>query len=124
MLNRVIQGFWDQNSNGIKDANDPSAWDVDNDGDGIQDSVWIDLGMPVQHASDGRRYKPLFAFLIQDLDGRININAAGNIAQLNYDPVTRLPITMSIWQPATHLYTSIPRQAFGPPMSPHRSPPA
>ena len=23
-------------------------WDVDNDGDGVPDSVWVDLGMPVR----------------------------------------------------------------------------
>lgn len=51
-------------------------WDVDNDGDGIFDSIWIDAGLPVIQRADGRRYKPLFAFLIRDLDGRININAA------------------------------------------------
>jgi hypothetical protein len=31
-------------------------WDVDNDGDGIRDSVWADLGFPVQTARDGRGY--------------------------------------------------------------------
>ncbi len=31
----------------------PFSWDVDNDGDGVPDSVWIDLGMPVQR--DGGR---------------------------------------------------------------------
>jgi hypothetical protein len=50
-------------------------WDVDNDGDGIPDSVWVDLGFPVQTAPDGRRYKPLFAVLCTDLDGRLNVNA-------------------------------------------------
>ena len=54
------------------------AWDVDNDGDGVPDSIWVDLGFPVQTDEDGRRYKPLFAFLCLDLDGRINLNAAGN----------------------------------------------
>ena len=28
-------------------------WDVDNNGDGVPDSVWVDLGMPVQTAPDG-----------------------------------------------------------------------
>ena len=53
-------------------------WDVDNDGDGIRDSVWVDLGFPVQTARDGRGYKPLFAVLCVDLDGRLNVNAHGN----------------------------------------------
>ena len=52
-------------------------WDVDNDNDGIPDSVWVDLGDPVQEAEDGTRYKALYAFLIVDLDSRLNVNAHG-----------------------------------------------
>ncbi len=53
-------------------------WDVDNDNDGVPDSIWVDLGLPVQKNSLGQMYKPLFAVLCLDLDGRININAHGN----------------------------------------------
>lgn len=53
-------------------------WDVDNDGDGIPDSVWVDLGLPVQKTEDGRFYKPLVAMLVEDLDGRLNLNAHGS----------------------------------------------
>jgi hypothetical protein len=56
-------------------------WDVDNDGDGAADSVWVDLGLPVRAASDGRLYKPLCAILCLDLDGRLNLNAHGLLAQ-------------------------------------------
>jgi len=52
-------------------------WDVDNDNDGIPDSIWVDLGDTVQEAEDGTRYKPLYAFLIVDLDSRLNVNAHG-----------------------------------------------
>ena len=38
------------------------------------DSIWMDLGFPVQTGPDGRTYKPLFAFFITDLDGRLNLN--------------------------------------------------
>ena len=54
-------------------------WDVDNDHDGIPDSIWVDLGAPIKVAEDGRRYKPLFAILCQDMDGRINLNAHGSL---------------------------------------------
>ena len=56
-------------------------WDVNNDGDGVPDSIWVDLGMPVRSAADGRLYKPLFAVLCLDLDGRLNVNAHGCLAQ-------------------------------------------
>lgn len=58
-------------------------WDVDNDGDGIADSVWVDVGLAVQTAPDGRRFKPLAAILCLDLDGRLNVNAHGSVAQLD-----------------------------------------
>lgn len=58
-------------------------WDVDNDGDGIADSVWIDIGLPVQTAPDGRRFKPLLAYYVRDLDGRLNVNAHGSLAHVD-----------------------------------------
>lgn len=57
-------------------------WDVDNDGDGIADSIWIDVGLPAVTAEDGRQYKKLFSFLIRDMDGRVNVNAMGSLAQV------------------------------------------
>ncbi len=57
-------------------------WDVDNDGDGLRDSVWVDLGFPVRQTPDGRYYKPLFAIHCVDLDGRLNLNSHGQWAQL------------------------------------------
>lgn len=58
-------------------------WDVDNDNDGIPDSIWIDLGDPIQEAEDGTRYKALYAFLVIDLDSRLNVNAHGLADDLN-----------------------------------------
>ena len=57
-------------------------WDVDNDGDGTPDSVWVDLDYPLQVTADGRLVKPLFAFHTVDLDGRLNLNAQGSYAQI------------------------------------------
>ncbi len=53
-------------------------WDVDNDGNGDPDSIWIDLGSSVQTDANGRQYKPLYAILCVDLDGRLNLNAHGS----------------------------------------------
>ena len=54
-------------------------WDVDNDGDGIPDSIWMDFGLSPLTGPDGRLYKPLVAPLIIDLDGRINLNTADSL---------------------------------------------
>ena len=61
------------------------VFDVDNDGDGNTDSVWLDLGFPARLNSEGKLYKPLFSFLVLGLNGRIPLNTAGNLADLG-DP--------------------------------------
>ena len=43
----------------------------------------MDLGYPALTAPDGRKYKPLFAPLIVDLDGRVNLNVHGNVRGAN-----------------------------------------
>lgn len=52
-------------------------WDVDNDMDGVRDSVWVDFGAPVMVGSKGRLVKPLAAIMVLDMDGRLNVNAHG-----------------------------------------------
>ncbi|HKB39451.1 MAG TPA: hypothetical protein VKD72_23645, partial [Gemmataceae bacterium] len=48
-------------------------------GPGGNDSIWIDLDFPVVDGPDGRKLKPLFAPLVIDLDGRVNLNLHGNV---------------------------------------------
>ena len=55
--------------------------DVDNDGDGTLDSVWLDLGNAAMLMSDRKYVKPLFAIHCVDLGGRINLNAHGSPTQ-------------------------------------------
>jgi hypothetical protein len=85
------------------------SYDVDNDGDGVPDSIWIDLGFPVQTTSDGRLYKPLFALLCVDLDGRVNLNAHGSLAQLSASSVALTSPTG-----ATAPDNGVRGQGFGP----------
>ena len=56
---------------------------VDTDNDSIPDATWIDTGMPVQSNGEGLYYKPLVAYQIIDLDGRLNLNAHGNLTQVD-----------------------------------------
>ncbi len=44
------------------------------------DSIWMDLGFPVLTAPNGKKYKPLFASLVTDLDSKINLAIHGNIS--------------------------------------------
>ena len=57
-------------------------WDVDNDNDGVRDSVWVDFGAPVMAGPNGTLVKPLAALLVVDLGGRLNVNAHGTIEHL------------------------------------------
>jgi len=47
------------------------------------DSILIDAGFPVMTAPNGKRFRPLFASVIIDLDGKVNLNATGNIRSGN-----------------------------------------
>ncbi|MGD0654825.1 MAG: hypothetical protein ABSA16_10810 [Thermoguttaceae bacterium] len=89
--NSTFEPTW----NGVISSSTSYQWDVDNDGDGVPDSIWVDLGLPVRATKDGKLYKPLFAILCVDMDGRLNLNAHGNLAQANntstYGITTTLP---------------------------------
>ena len=58
-----------------------SALRVDNDGDGVLDSCWLDFGFPTVRDATGVVCKPKAAVLILDLDGRLNVNAHGSSAE-------------------------------------------
>jgi hypothetical protein len=89
---------------------DTGPYDVDNDGDGIAESVWVDAGLPVRTAPDGRMYKPLVAILCLDLDGRLNVNAHGSVAQLN----PAYPFTQAIQPNGTSGQETIANYLFAP----------
>lgn len=64
--------------------NAPAAnpYDVDADGDGVREAIWIPSGLPVRVDENGTPYVTMFAYTILDLDGRVNVNTAGNWDQL------------------------------------------
>ncbi|MBP86559.1 MAG: hypothetical protein CMJ64_07580 [Planctomycetaceae bacterium] len=86
-------------------------WDVDNDGDGIPDSIWTDLDYPVQTTPDGRLVKPLFAFHTVDLDSRLNVNAHSSYAHVP----GKLPFQATSDLAGALLAGSVPKgQGYGP----------
>lgn len=64
----------------------PNPWDVDNDGDGIPDSIWIDLKLPLVTSPEGKLLRPLIAPMIEDLGGRLNVNTTSNTELANNVP--------------------------------------
>lgn len=65
-----------------RNAPSTTPWDVDNDNDGVNEGVWIPSGLPLRSASDGTPYATFYSYTILDMDGRININTAGNWDQM------------------------------------------
>ncbi|MDB4653950.1 hypothetical protein OAE54_00295 [bacterium] len=66
-------------------------WDVDNDGDGTSDSIWVDLGLPTFTSKEGKLLRPLVAPMIEDLSGRLNLNAHGNYSINSFVSTPGLP---------------------------------
>ena len=54
---------------------------VDNDSDGIADSRFLDIGLPPVVSPSGAVLYPRAAFLVADLDGRLNLNVHGSGAE-------------------------------------------
>ncbi len=54
---------------------------VDNDNNGQVDGIWMDIGLPSLSNARGIQFKPLVSYTVVDLDGRINVNAHGNLRQ-------------------------------------------
>ena len=99
-------------SNPAFDPLNPATWDVDNDNDGTPDSIWMDLGMPVQTDASGRKYKPLFALMCVDMDGKLNLNAHGNASHILAGQ--QAPPGEAILAGGMQSRTLRPAQGFGP----------
>ena len=86
----VAFGNFDNNGTlSMTDVNMTSGLDVDSDGDGVNDAVWIDIGLPLQTDSQGRKFRTLVAYRVMDMDGRLNINAHGSYADQALGTVAR-----------------------------------
>ncbi len=60
------------------------AYDVDNDADSVAESVWTDPNLPVLFSQEGKSLKALAATTIIPLDGRLNLNTAGDLSQQQF----------------------------------------
>lgn len=78
---RGEMGVWTGSNPGVYEL------DVDNDGDGINEGIWLDLSFPIQeHVDSGgtpHQYVVLHSVTIYDLDSLIDINVHGNLAGLD-----------------------------------------
>ncbi|MFM8579048.1 MAG: hypothetical protein ACKOCN_09660, partial [Planctomycetaceae bacterium] len=59
---------------------------VDNDGDGVNDGVFLNFGIPDVVNSSGETIRTHASVLIVDLDGRLNVNAHGSLSPIIYGP--------------------------------------
>ncbi|MEZ6076519.1 MAG: hypothetical protein R3C56_12925 [Pirellulaceae bacterium] len=86
MLNLDLGGRWNNWTSGTPSPLETfltwtrwltgGPWDVDNDGDGVNDSVWVDLDLPViTSGAEGKLLKMMTAYYIEDLDNRLDLNA-------------------------------------------------
>ena len=67
---------WDRTAN---PATPPDyELDVDADGDGVLDSIWLDLDHPIINLADGRQAVPMFYAKIIDADALLNVNFHGH----------------------------------------------
>ncbi len=66
-------------------------WDVDNDADGLADSVWVDAGLPLQTSPDGQLLKAMVAYYVEDLDSKLDVNASSAYAQVDAQPPLSTP---------------------------------
>ena len=61
---------------------------VDNDGDGIPDGFWMDIGLPIQTDAGGRRFKPLpIGALVPNRQGQTRAQLIQTYLGQRNDPV-------------------------------------
>ena len=84
-----IFGRYDDTGVSTEGINDDEGFDVDTDGEGTNDAVWIDINLPIQTDNQGRQFRPMVAYRIIDMDGRSNLNAHGNYADSELGAPTR-----------------------------------
>lgn len=75
------QGVW-SNSQNVSTGEWIYEYDVDNDGDGTREGVWLDVDFPALEDESGQLYIPLISATIKDADALLNLNVHGNLARV------------------------------------------
>lgn len=88
--------------------------DQDNDGDGVFEGIWVDLGYPAQQTPGGDLYSTLFSFTIYDLDSLIDLNSHGNLAALFRNQVITAQVGGGGGSPMATTPLSASNQGLGP----------
>lgn len=89
------QGYYSLDSS--TGLNENYELDVDVNGDGEPDGIWMDIGLDIITLSDGRQYVPLVSYLVLDADSLINLNVHGNLdgLRINGASYTSGPFSVS-----------------------------
>lgn len=81
-LARGQQGVWSLTGPPSATTTIAYEYDVDNDGDGIWEGVWLDLGFEPMDDGTGQLYVPMVSFTVKDADALLNLNVHGNMARV------------------------------------------
>ena len=89
------------------------AHGADNDGDGVVDGLFYDIGLPTYHKPNGDEVHVDVSALVVDLDARFNVNAHGGLSDyLSSSGIASLPggwargtAATRVWNPVTNDWT-------------------
>lgn len=74
------QGVWTMTAPPAPGTIPTYEWDIDNDGDGVKEGVYLNLDYAMQTDAAGRKFVPLFSYTVYDADALFNVNVHGNDA--------------------------------------------
>jgi len=81
-------GVWD----GFNGPSSNYDFDADLDGDGVKESIYMDMDLGVFDTPDGtRKFVPIVAAKLVPLDDRFDLNAHGNVAKITRDDRSAFP---------------------------------
>lgn len=83
-------------------------YDVDSLGKGTLDTVLMDIDLPLQRTSDGKLLKALVGYHVEDMDGKLDVNAVGSSAQSNLNA----SLSLELFGRPTDIFNGLPNSAY------------